>query len=267
MNVARSLCFVTTALVLASPLARSAHAQYAQGVVKIVAEPARLTLKAGETVPLKVTALDKDGKEVSDAMVRVGGPRDAVRYADGQLTALRAGSFTVVASAFLGRGIEAITLDIPVIVSWPALAKISVTAEPGRLYVGTMLAHSAKGAHADGSPRAGLAVTWRSSDPAIATVDRFGNVIGVKPGAVTISAEAEGVVARTSYTVAPSPVARIEASIAETSISTGDVVHLKATARRANGEPVADAKIDWSYLYTPDDTTAAPGGPGIIDKA
>ncbi|MFN8669662.1 MAG: Ig-like domain-containing protein [Gemmatimonadaceae bacterium] len=252
---------------MASALTTSAHAQYAQGVVKVVAEPARLTLKAGETVALKVTALDKDGKEVPDAMVRVGGPRGAVQYADGKLTALKAGSFTVVASAFLGRGIEAITLEIPVIVSWPALTKIDISAENGRLYTGTMLAHTAKGAHADGSPRTGLVVTWRSSDPAVATVDRFGNVTGVKPGAVTISAESEGVVARKAYTVAASPVARIEASIKETTVNTGDVVHLLATARRANGEAVGDAKIDWTYLYTPDDTTAAPGGPAIIDRA
>jgi hypothetical protein len=148
MNVARSLRFVTTAIVMASALSTALPAQYAQGVVKIVAEPSRLTLKAGETVPLKVTALDKDGKEVADAMVRVGGPRGAVQYADGKLTALKAGSFTVVASAFLGRGIEAITLDIPVIVSWPALATIELTGEAARLYTGTMLAHTAKGAHA-----------------------------------------------------------------------------------------------------------------------
>ena len=43
------------------------------------------------------------------------------------------------------------------------------------------------------------------------------------------------------------------------------MVQLVATARRANGTAVADAPITWSYTYTPDDTTAAPGGPGIID--
>ena len=267
MNVARSLRFVTTAIVMASALSTALPAQYAQGVVKIVAEPSRLTLKAGETVPLKVTALDKDGKEVADAMVRVGGPRGAVQYADGKLTALKAGSFTVVASAFLGRGIEAITLDIPVIVSWPALATIELTGEAARLYTGTMLAHTAKGAHADGSPRVGLTVTWRTSDASVATVDRFGNVTALKPGAVSISAEAEGVSAQKRYTVVASPVARIEATIKETSVSTGDVVHLAAAAKRANGETVSDAKIDWSYLYTPDDTTVAPGGPAIIDRA
>ena len=267
MNVTRSLRFVTAALGTTIVLSSVVHAQYTVGVVKLVADPARVTMKAGELVALKVTAYDAQGKEVVDAPLRVGGPRGAVQYADGKLRALKAGSYTVVASAFSGRGIEAVTLEIPVLISWPTLTKLDIVAEPGRLYTGTMLAHTVKGAHADGSPRPGIAVTWRTSDAAVASVDRFGNVTGIKPGTVTISAEAEGINAQSRYTVAASPVARIEASIKETSINTGDVVHLMAVARRANGDAVSDAKIDWSYIYTPDDTTVAPGGPGIIDRA
>ena len=236
-------------------------------MTRLAAEPARVTIRAGESVALTITAYDSAGKVVSDAPVRVGGPVGAVQYADGRLKGLRAGSFTVVATSFTGRGIGAVTLDIPVVISWPALAKIAIVAEPRRLYTGTMLAHTVQGAHADGSLRPGLVPIWRSSDAAVATVDRFGNVTGAKPGAVTISAESEGVVAKVSYVVAASPVARIEASIKETSVNTGDVVHLTAVARRANGSAVPDAKIDWSYVYTPDDSIAAPGGPGIVDRA
>lgn len=267
MNVARSLRFVTTAIGTMMVLSSVVDAQYAQGVVKLVAEPARLTLRAGESAPLKVTALDAQGKPVPDAEFRISGPRGAVQYGDGRLRAIRAGSYTVVASAFSGRGIDAVTLEIPVLVTWPTLTKVEIVAEPGRLYTGTMLAHTVAGSHADGSPRPGLVVTWRTSDASVATVDRFGNVTAVKPGPVVISAEAEGVSAQASYTVAASPVARIDMDIKETSINTGDVVHLAAVARRASGEAVADAKIDWTYMYTPDDTTVAPGGPGIIDRA
>ena len=267
MNVARRIRFVTAAIGMTMLLSSAAQAQYTAGVVKLVAEPARVTMKAGESVALKVTAYDAQGKAIADAPLRVGGPRDAVQYADGKLRALKAGSYTVVASAFTGRGIDAVTLDIPVQISWPTLTKVDIVADAGRLYQGTMLAHTAKGSHADGSPRPGLTATWRSSDATVATVDRYGNVTGVKPGAVTISAEAEGVTAKKLYTVAASPVARIDATIKETSVNTGDVVHLTAVAKRSNGAPVTDAKIDWSYIYTPDDTTAAPGGPGIIDHA
>ena len=268
MNVARCIRFVTAVMAATLALSPHLHAQYVSGVVRLTAEPSRISMKAGESVPLKVTAYDSLGKVVADAPVRVGGPRESMRYADGRLTALKAGSFTVVATAFLGRGIAAVTVEVPVTVSWPALTRLDVVAtEPGRLYSGTMLAHVVKGAHADGSPRAGLTAKWRSSDPAVATVDRFGNVTAAKAGTVTISADAEGMSAQKQYTVVANPVARIETGIRETTVSTGDVVHLNAVPRRANGEAVDDAKVDWSYIYTPDDTTAAPGGPGIIDRA
>jgi hypothetical protein len=267
MNVVRPRRAAIVALTLLAAV-RTLSGQSAAAVqpARIVAEPASLTLKAGESAALKVTALDAQGNPIPGAVVRVSGPRGAIMYTSGTLKAIKAGSYTAVATVFGSTRANPVTLDIPVLVTWPTLSSIAITAEPGRLYVGTLLGHRAIGVHADGSPRPGITVTWRSSDPAVATVDRFGNVNALKPGAVTISAESEGVRAQKPYTVAANPVVRVESGVTESSIATGDVVHLKATARRADGTAVTDARIDWSYLYTPDDTTAAPGGPAIIDN-
>ena len=234
-------------------------------VAKLVAEPARITVKAGESTPLKVTAYDAQGNVIPNARVFVNGPLMAVSVGEGTIKGLKAGSFTAVAVAQGAPNAPPITLEIPVLITWPALSKLEIVPEPGRLYVGVMLAHTARGSHADGSARPGLTVTWRSSDPSVATVDRFGNVTALKPGATTVSAEAEGVSAQQRYTIAPNPVASVELSIKETTVRTGDVVRLSATAKRSNGTAVDDAKIAWSFIYTPDDTTAAPGGPAIID--
>jgi hypothetical protein len=100
----------------------------------------------------------------------------------------------------------------------------------------------------------------------VATVDRFGNVTALKPGTVTISAEAEGVRAEQRHTVAANPVANLTIDLADEVVATGDVIHLKATARRAGGAVVTDVPITWSYTYTPDDTIAAPGATGVIDR-
>jgi hypothetical protein len=228
MNVVRCIRRVTAGIGTLLAIATSLQAQYVAGVARLVAEPARVTMKAGDTISLKITAYDSTGKVMADAPLRVGGPREAVRYFDGRLVALRAGSYTVTATAFTGRGIASVALDIPVTVSWPTLTTLDIAAaENGRLYTGTMIAHVAKGRHADGTPRPGLTATWRTSDAAVATVDRFGNVTAVKPGAVTISASSEGVSAEKRYTIVASPVARIEAGIKETNVSTGDVVHLR----------------------------------------
>ncbi len=157
-------------------------------VARLVAEPARVTMRAGQSVPVKVTAYDAQGKVIPDAQVFVFGPRLAVTYSDGSLKALRAGSFNATAVAAGAPGAPPVQLQIPVIASWPPLQKLEIVTEPGQLYTGVMLAHNAKGSHDDGSDRPGLAVTWRTSDSAVATVDRFGNVTALKAGRVTISA-------------------------------------------------------------------------------
>ena len=247
------------------PVALAAQQGAGSAVARVVADPARVTMKAGQSVPLKVTAYDAQGNVIPNAQVFVGGPRLAVSWSNGQLTAKQAGSYTAFAAAIGGNGTP-VQIEIPVLVTWPDLAKLEITPEPGGMYVGTTLAHKAKGAHADGSARPSLTATWRSSNEQVATVDRFGNVFAVAPGSVTISAEAEGVTARKAWTVTANPVTALSLNMPNNTFKTGDVVRLDARALRANGQVVADAKIAWSYRYTADDTTVAPGGPGIIDQ-
>jgi hypothetical protein len=237
-------------------------------VAKLVADPASVTMRAGESIPLKVTAYDAAGKPIPNAFVRVNMPRGAASFSDGTLTAFRAGTFTATAVATGPAGTAPATIEIPVVVAWPALAKLEMTRDPGRLYTGVALAHRVKGMHADGSERPGLAATWRSSDPAIASVDRFGHVIGLKPGPVTIAAEVEGVTAEIRHTVAANPVTAIDIQLNETTIRTGDVMRLTARARRADGSAVPDIPLTWSYTYRAPEgnTNQAPGGAGIIDQ-
>ena len=267
MSPKHSLHILASSGLLVVALAAPASAQYSTTpVTKLVAEPAKLTLRAGDSVAFRVRAYDAQGKEVTDAAVRASGPRLALLFGDGFVKALKGGSYTAVATNFPAPGTAPVVLEIPVLVTWPALSKIALTPEPGRLYVGTMLAQSAKGTHANGSERTDLTVTWRSSDASVATVDRFGNISALRPGAVTITAEAEGVAGQRRYTVAANPVSSIDMGIRQNTVRTGDVVHLLATPRRANGTPVTDAKIAWTYMYAPDDTIKAPGGAGIVDQ-
>src|SRR5262245_43396546 len=64
------------------------------------------------------------------------------------------------------------------------LDHIEITAVPGTLYSGVTLAHFATGVWKDGRQRRLSAAIWRSSDPAVATVDRAGNVTARKAGIV-----------------------------------------------------------------------------------
>ena len=235
-------------------------------VARLVVEPASLTIKAGEAVPLKVTAYDAKGNVLRAARVRVSGPRNALLVTEGEVKAIRAGRYEIVASAAANRESTPVVVRVPVTVTWPAITRVAVDAEPGRLYTGVTLAHTARAFHADSSERREATINWRSSNERVATVDRFGNVTAVAPGSVTITAESEGVRTQKSYTVAPNPVATLAIDTPESSVRSGDVLHLKATAKRANGAVVADVPITWSYTYIPDDTIAAPGATGIIDR-
>jgi hypothetical protein len=237
-------------------------------VAKLVAQPASITTRMGESIDLKITAMDASGKPIHDAVVRVNVPRNAGAFVDGKFQAFRAGTFTVSAVAAGAMGAAPVTIDIPVTVAWPALAKLEIKPEPGRLYTGVTLGHSVVAEHADGSARTELTAAWKSSDPSVAKVDRFGNVTALKAGAATISVTVDDKTASKPYTVVANPVATLDLGIKETAIRTGDVIRLVGTAKRADGSAVADAPITWSYVYKAPEgnTVQAPGGAGIIDN-
>ena len=256
--------------VLVALLAVPAIAQQQPGpvtdtaVARVVVEPTSIVMKAGETVPIRVTAYDDKGNVLRAARIRVSGPRGAVAVSDSLVKGLRAGRYEIVASA--GGRASTVTARVPVAITWPGVTRVSITPEPGRLYTGVTLAHEAMAFHADSSERRDAVITWRSSNERVATVDRFGNVTAVAPGPVTISAEFEGVRSTIRHTVAANPVSSLTIDVAESTVRSGDVLHLKATAKRAGGAVIPDVPITWSYTYVPDDTIAAPGATGIVDR-
>lgn len=272
VNVTLGRPSVTTAAVIACCLlASSLSAQQPAPpvpIARLVAEPASLELVVGQTVPVKLTAYDAGGHEIPSPAVRVSAPRSALRISATGVTALAAGEFEVVVSAMQAAEGKPLTLSIPARVSWPPVQRLVLEAEPGRLYTGVTLGVRARGYHADGTerPAPALPVEWRSSNTAVATVDRFGGLTALRPGNVTLTARAAGVEASLRQAVAPNPVRSLSIDLEQSSIRTGEVVHLAATARSATGRPVRDVPITWSYTYTPDDTIAAPGATGVIDR-
>ena len=79
MLVAVAVLAAATVSPAARPLAAQqparGEAEAARAVTRLVAEPASLTVQAGQTVPLRVTAYDAQGNVVADAPMRVSGPR------------------------------------------------------------------------------------------------------------------------------------------------------------------------------------------------
>ncbi|MEX2153100.1 MAG: Ig-like domain-containing protein, partial [Gemmatimonadaceae bacterium] len=198
---------VTVALLLSLTATLAAQEQRGDvprtdtAVARLVVEPTSLTVRAGDFVPITVTAFDAQGNELRNARVRVSGPRSSVMVSNGQVKGLRAGRFEIVASASGPPGTTPVVVRVPITVTWPPVMRVAIIPEPGRLYTGVTLAHSARALHADSSERRGATISWRSSDERIASVDRFGNATAHRSGPVTITAESEGVRAQIRHTV------------------------------------------------------------------
>ena len=86
MIVIRSPRLVTTAMVVSAVAVTAAFAQQppppTTPVARIVAEPATLALRVGDTAVVKVTAYDAGGNVIPNAQFRMTGPRGAVRVAN-----------------------------------------------------------------------------------------------------------------------------------------------------------------------------------------
>jgi hypothetical protein len=252
-------------LATAAPL-RAQDVTGTDRVRRLEARPATIAMRVGETAELTVIPLDASGQTV-DADVRVVAPRRSLRYSDGQLTALEAGEFEVIATLVLPAGAttQPLELRVPVRVDWPAASRIDITKAEGRLYVGTTIRHSARAFHEDGSERPRPTVEWSSSAPAVASIDAFGNVTAHAAGTALIRAQVEGAAASIQHTVAALPATRLEIVGGAETTRTGDVQTLNAVAADANGRVIGDVPVTWATLWEPAEFTfAGASAPGQV---
>ena len=114
MNVVYSAALITRAmlvgLVATSVVATALPAQQGttapRTVARLVAEPASVSMEAGDSLAFRVVAYDAQGNVIPDAAIRVGGPRRALYFGEGQVKAFQAGTFTAVASAQAPSGLH-----------------------------------------------------------------------------------------------------------------------------------------------------------------
>ena len=257
--------FYVKALALGALLFLPAAVAAQDSPLRIVAQPESATLEAGTAMPLSFRVVDTNGATV-DMGVRVAAPRDALRYRDGRLHAYRAGEYEVVATGVppADAGTPP-SITIPVTVTWPPVERVDLRPSAQRLYVGTMLTHDPVAFHADGSARPDLAVDWSSSDPGVATVDRYGAVEGIAPGSVTISAAIDGSVATTtSHDVVEFPARELSIRGGAGEARTGDVLRFEAVGSGPAGA-LDDLPVTWAYTFVPDDSINAPGASAIVE--
>lgn len=259
----RCLVLVTGAIAWGAS-ASPAAAQ--EGVDRIEARPASLELRAGTSAALEITAYGTEGDVLADPELRFAVPREGLAYEDGRVRALRRGEYEIAVTAVGAAGErEPARVVVPVSVGWPAVDRIEIAPAAGRLYAGTTLLHRGVAFHADDSRRPEAELAWSTSDPSVATVDRFGAVTAHAPGSVRITAGLEGVRAAVEHEVRPLPATDLEIVGGAREARTGDVLTFRARAADGAGDRVPEVPVTWSYAYTPDDSLHAPGAAAIVE--
>src|SRR5207247_1238188 len=153
----------------------------------------------------------------------------ATASANGLVTGVATGSATIIATSEGQSGTSALTVaNAPV-------ASVTVSPAAATVTVGTTTQLTATPKDANGTALGGRAVTWATSNAAIATVSASGLVTGVAAGSATITATSEGQSGTSAITVTNVPVASVMVSPTAAGLTVGATMQLAATPKDANG--------------------------------
>ena len=230
-------------------------------------QPAEVRLDVGETIRLEAEVVDAQGQVVPDTSI-IFFSRDRASVSvtrDGQATAHSPGQFTLVALRPGDGGGERLSQTIPVTVPQPPIQDITFGDTPDQLYAGTRQPITIQPVDASGSVREDAIFDVQSSDPSVATVSPFGEIVTHQEGTVTITAQAEGVRAETMIRVVPNPVTALELRGGASTARTGDVLQFEAVPLNADGEPVEDAPVEYTMNAQPEDNLG-PAATGQINE-
>lgn len=254
MLIQRSLAAaLLAALALPAQAFQEGAGESASAGNRLVVEPAALELSVGDTAVLEARVVDAGGDAVDEQVFFFSRARRSVSVdGDGNVEALRPGTFTVVART---RGLreDRLSFDVTVTVAPPPIARVSFAEPLNAVYAGTVTDVGAKAFDAAGGERADPPFSWTTNDPAVAEIDRFGQLIARSPGDVTLTVVADGQGDARRLQVLANPIARIELTPDADEVRTGDVVHLDAVGYDADGDRVAGVPILLTLVARPDD--------------
>lgn len=193
---------------------------------RVQVTPAVVDAEVGQTLRFTATGYDAKGMAIdAKPSTWLAAPFDlAAADKDGQVTLFRSGELKV------GALINGKPGWATVRVRPQQIARIEITPLAAPLVPGTTVRLQSSAYTADGTPRHGVPVAWRSDAPAVANVNSAGVVSAVGPGRATIRATAEKGAGTLSIVVEKNTVTRLDIEPRAATVRTGDVVHFAAKA-------------------------------------
>lgn len=213
----------------------------AQAVQTVEISPGAVEAEPGQKIKFTATAKDASGKTVEVKSISwYAAPFDlATADETGMVSFYNPGEVRVLA---LVGGKFAVA---NVLVKPPRVTRIDIAPFAGPVVVGGTAKLNATARSSDGNPRSDVAITWASDNPAVATVDPAGTIIGISPGRATLKANAEGATGTVTVRVVKSNVQNISIEPKTANVRTGDVVRFKANATAKGGAQVNNPFVRW----------------------
>jgi len=244
----RSLTVAPLLLALAIPLVGSS-AQPTPKIARLVITPASRTIVAGDTMRLRTEARDAQGNVLSGVTVRyrLGGSARFEGRVDslGLLTASSTAILPVTVTATMPGA--APTFEVIEITAVPGpAARITLAPSAPKLVVGQRVRATARVYSATGDARSDR-MTWKSENPAVASVSATGLVTAVKAGTTAIVATTGGVAQRMPLLVAATALSSLTMAPGHVEARTGDVLRFAITAKDAAGKAITGLTPTWSF--------------------
>ncbi len=240
--------FFAALVALAATAVPAAARQASPDIARIVVFPASRSMTAGDTLRLRAEARDAQGNLMTGvtfryrlgSAARFEGRVDSLGLVTGSSTSTLPVTVTATAPGARPK-FEQIEIRV---LPGPA-ARLDVAPSSAKLLTGQRLravAHvfSAGGDHRDDR------TTWKSANPAVATVTDAGLVTAVGSGATTITASVGGVASTLPITVVAGTVGSVSLSPANMDARTGDVLRFVVNAKDAAGKPITGLTPTWS---------------------
>src|SRR3989454_1012509 len=225
-------------------------------LAQVVETPSTTSVSVGRTAQFSAYGKTKNGDSIAVSVTWSStNPVVAAVSSSGLMTGMAGGSATITATSQNKSGTATATVtNLPV-----ASVTVSPTAASFAMGATTQLTATPK--DSNGTALSGRAVTWATSNPAVAMVSASGLVTGAAAGATTITATSEGQSGTSAMTVTNVPVASVTVSPASGSVTVGATVQLAAVTKDAAGNVLTGRTGTWSSSNT---SVATVSGTGLV---